>query len=162
MDAPQIKNLAEKKLIGKHLTMSLADNKTFQLWSGFMPRRKEIAKTLTSDFISMQVYDASYNFTNFDFTATFEKWAVVEVADFNSIPEGMESFVLPSGMYAVFIHVGPASEAERTFRYIFETWLPGSGYLLDDRPHFELIGTKYKQNDPESEEEVWIPIRLEI
>jgi len=30
---------------------------------------------------------------------------------------------------------------------------------LDDRPHFEVLGDKYKNADPDSEEEIWIPIR---
>jgi AraC family transcriptional regulator len=29
---------------------------------------------------------------------------------------------------------------------------------LDDRPHFEVLGEKYKNNDPTSEKEIWIPI----
>jgi hypothetical protein len=39
---PVIKALSEKRLIGKHIKMTLADNKTFELWKRFMPRRKEI------------------------------------------------------------------------------------------------------------------------
>jgi AraC family transcriptional regulator len=35
-----------------------------------------------------------------------------------------------------------------------------SKYLLDNRPHFETLGEKYKNEDPSSEEEVWIPIKL--
>jgi AraC family transcriptional regulator len=45
------------------------------------------------------------------------------------------------------------------FTYIFTRWLPASGYQLDNRPHFEILGDKYKNNDPESEEEIWIPVR---
>ncbi|WP_339791455.1 GyrI-like domain-containing protein [uncultured Imperialibacter sp.] len=45
------------------------------------------------------------------------------------------------------------------FEYIFGTWLPASAYDLDDRPHFEVLGDNYKNNDPTSEEEIWIPIR---
>jgi predicted transcriptional regulator YdeE len=30
---------------------------------------------------------------------------------------------------------------------------------IDNRPHFEVLGDKYKNNDPSSEEEIWIPIR---
>jgi AraC family transcriptional regulator len=44
------------------------------------------------------------------------------------------------------------------FQYIYSTWLPASGYALDNRPHFELLGEKYKQGSPHSEEEIWIPI----
>jgi AraC family transcriptional regulator len=32
-------------------------------------------------------------------------------------------------------------------------------YFLDDRPHFEILGDKYKNGDPDSEEEIWIPIK---
>lgn len=123
-----------------------------------MPRRKEIKNHLSTDLFSMQVYDKNYDFKNFDLHAKFEKWAAIEVSDFNDVPSGMETFVLPEGLYAVFIHKGPASEGERTFRYIFQEWLPGSGYQLDDRPHFEILGDKYKTDDPQSEEEVWIPV----
>ena len=39
---PTIQTITEKKLIGMSQTMSLVENKTFQLFSGFMPRKKEI------------------------------------------------------------------------------------------------------------------------
>lgn len=45
------------------------------------------------------------------------------------------------------------------FRYIFGTWLPASGYVLDDRPHFEVLGPGYRPDDPEAEEDIFIPIR---
>ncbi len=154
----RVENLSQKRLIGISKTMSLSNNKTVELWQSFMPRRNELANRLNSDFISMQVYAASYNFKNFDFTATFEKWAVAEVSCFDNVPEGMKKFTLPSGLYAVFLHKGAASEAEKTFRYIFESWIPASGHAIDHRPHFEILGEKYKTNDPSSEEEIWIPI----
>lgn len=150
---------AEKKLIGKRLRMSLAANATFQLWSGFMPRRKEIKNNLSSDLISLQVYDASYDFVNFNLAAPFDKWALVEVSDFEIVPDGMETFVLPTGMYVVFDYKGAAKDAEPAFRFIFETWLPSSDFELDHRPHFEVLGANYKNNDPDSEEEIWIPIK---
>ncbi len=140
--------------------MNLANNKTFDLWSSFMPKRKEIQNNISTDLISMQVYNSTYSFDNFDINAYFEKWAVVEVADFESIPNGMESFVLEGGLYAVFDYKGNGSDAAQTFQYIFQTWLPNSNYKLDNRPHFELLGAKYKNNDPNAEEEIWIPIKI--
>lgn len=156
---PVIKITKEKKLIGKRMIMSLADNKTYELWKSFMPRRKEIRKNLTTELISMQVYDKSYDFRNFDPKATFEKWAAIEVPNFDMIPEEMETYTLSEGLYAVFMYKGAASQGADMFRYIFGTWLPGSDYLLDNRPHFEILGEKYKNEDPESEEEIWIPIK---
>jgi AraC family transcriptional regulator len=156
---PRIETLNEKKLVGKRLKMSLANNRTFELWSNFMPRRKEINNNLTADFVSMQVYDPSFDFRYFDPNTEFEKWAAVEVGDFSSIPAGMETFELKGGLYAVFLHKGAASAGPQTFQFIFGTWLPNSDYLLDNRPHFEILGQKYKNEDPSSEEDIWIPIK---
>jgi AraC family transcriptional regulator len=155
---PRIQHLNEKKLIGKHLTMSLADNKTGELWRSFMPVRKTIPNHVTNDLISMQVYSPTY-FSAFDPTLEFEKWAAVEVTDFDHVPDGMETFTLAGGLYAVFDFKGSENVTD-FFQYIFSTWLPQSAYTLDDRPHFEVLGEKYKNNDPDSEEEVWIPVKL--
>ena len=78
---------------------------------------------------------------------------------FENIPAGMNPFLLKGGLYAVFVHRGPASSGEKTFRYIFGIWLPASEYVIDDRPHFEILGEKYKHDDPDSEEEIWIPVK---
>ena len=67
---------------------------------------------------------------------------------------------LKGGMYAVFIHKGLPSEFKKTMDYIFLEWMPDSDYKLDHRPQFEVLGEKYKNNHPDSEEEVWIPIQL--
>lgn len=74
------------------------------------------------------------------------------------IPEGMETFDLVGGKYAVFLHRGLSSDTS-TFEYIFQEWLPNSDFTLDDRPHFDLLGEKTKRNDPDSEEEIWIPVK---
>lgn len=156
----RIEKLSEKKLVGKHLTMSLSENRTAELWRSFMPQRKEIKNTLSADLFSLQEYDDSYSFSEFNPNATFEKWAAVEVPDFTTVPEGIELLTLPGGLYAVFEYKGASSQGAAVFRYIFETWLPNSDYELDSRPHFEVLGEKYKNDDPASEEEIWIPIKL--
>lgn len=157
---PRLETLHEKKLIGQHLTLTYTDNRTTDLWKSFMPRRKEIKNNLNTDLISMQIYTSDFDFQHFNPNITFEKWAAVEVSDFANLPEGLETYTLPSGLYAVFIHKGPAHEGERTFRYIFENWIPRSLYTIDGRPHFEILGENYKHDDPVSEEEVWIPVKM--
>ena len=153
---PRIENIIEKKLIGKRLKMSFADNKTGELWRKFMSKRRDIKNNLNSNLISLQLYR-----NNFDFNpnAEFEKWATVEVSDFNNVPNEMKTFLLKGGLYAIFIHKGSSTD-NSTFKYIFSTWLPNSEYMLDNRPHFEILGEKYKNNDPNSEEEIRIPIKL--
>ena len=159
---PRIETLPEKKLIGKHVKMSLSNNRTMELFQSFMPKRKEIKNARTTDIFCMQLYDDSYDFKDFNLEAEFEKWAAIEVSDFDTIPEGMEPHTIIGGPYAVFVHHGPATDGEKTFRYIFSEWLPNSEYELDKREHFEILGEKYKNNDPASEEEVWIPIKVKI
>lgn len=154
---PRIEQLKEKKLIGKKFTMNLVNNKTGELWKNFMPKRREITNNLSNDLISMQVYSPTH-FVDFKLTNEFEKWATVEVSDFENVPSDLETFTLPGGLYAVFDYKGSSSDPS-IFQYILGTWLPGSDYLLDDRPHFEVLGDKYKNNDPTSEEEIWIPIK---
>ncbi|HNV29088.1 MAG TPA: GyrI-like domain-containing protein [Cyclobacteriaceae bacterium] len=154
---PRIEKISEKKLIGKRLTMSLANNMTGQLWKSFIPRRKEVVNNLTNDMISMQVYKSTH-FTDFKPTNEFEKWATIEVTNFDNVPDGMETFTLTGGLYAVFDYKGLSTE-DSIFQYIFGTWLPNSDFDLDDRPHFEVLGERYKNNDPTSEEEIWIPIQ---
>ncbi len=150
-----------KKLIGKHIKTSFANDKTVELWRSFMPRRKEILNNLSTDLLSLQAYDKSF-FENFNPQTEFEKWALVEVSDFDNIPESMETFTLPEGLYAIFLHKNATSTPEKTFSYIYGTWIPNSEYELDDRPHFEVLGEKYKNNDVSSEEEIWIPVRVRV
>jgi AraC family transcriptional regulator len=157
---PQIKTITSKKLIGQNLDMSIANNKTFELWREFMPRRKEIINSVSSDLVSIQVYDSGFDFNKFDPNAQFQKWAAMEVHNFDSVPEEMETYTLPGGLYATFSYKGLSSDTT-IFETIYGTWIPNSEYELDHRPHFEILGEKYKNNDPSSEEEIWIPIKLE-
>jgi AraC family transcriptional regulator len=154
---PRIETLIEKRLIGKRMKMSFSNNKTGQLWQSFMPRRKEIKNNVSSELFSVEVYPSSF-FNDFTPEKEFDKWAAIEVSNYDSIPSEMETLTIPSGMYAVFLHKGPASEGHKTYQDIFETWLPNSDFLIDNRPHIAIMGEKYKGSDPSSEEEIWIPI----
>lgn len=156
----RIETLIEKKIIGNCLTMSFTENKTFQLWNGFMPQRKEIKNQIGSDLYSLEVFSTGY-FNHFDAKNTFEKWAGVEVEDFNEIPQDMKMLIIPSGLYAVFIHEGPAAEGDKIYRFIFTEWLPKSEYCIDDRPHFAVMSEKYQRENPNSEE-IWIPIKNKV
>ena len=152
---PEIKKIGPKKLLGVCIEMSLAENRTGELWRSFMPRLGEIETRVGNELYSLQVYDEDY-FEQFSPMNEFEKWALAEVKNFSVIPDEMEPFELPGGLYAVFQHKGMGTEI---FQYIFTEWLPKSEYQLDHRPHFEILGKKYKQGSPDSEEELWIPVR---
>jgi AraC family transcriptional regulator len=143
------------------MKMSFSGNTTSELWRGFMPRLKEISNKTDSSLYSVEIYSEGF-FDSFDPDVVFEKWAAAEVSEFAGIPEKMTSLVIPEGTYAVFIYRGLPAEAEGFYRYIFNEWLPSSGYSLDNRPHFAKMGGKYRSNDPASEEEIWIPVKMSV
>lgn len=155
---PRTVSLNEKKLVGKRLMMSFSDYKVGELWKSFMPRKKEINNSLCNDLISMTVYKPTH-FLNFSPLNEFEKWSAVEVSNFDNVPSEMETFTLSGGLYAVFDYKGLNTD-DSIYRYIYGEWIANSDYDLDNRPHFEILGEKYKNGDPTSEEEIWIPIRL--
>ncbi|MFK8006131.1 MAG: GyrI-like domain-containing protein [Saprospiraceae bacterium] len=153
---PRIEIIEEKKFIGMSIEMSLADNKTFQLFSTFMPRKKEILNSKSQDVYDLIIYPEGY-FSTFNPTTYFKKHALIEVLDLENIPEGMKSFTLPKGKYAVFTFKGYVPN-QANFEYIFSTWLPNSAFDLDERPHFDILSEKIQQKSNDAFQEVWIPV----
>ena len=156
---PTIKTFPTTKFIGMNSQFSYSDYRIGEFCEKCMPRINEIRNATGKDLFNIQI-----NPENFDFNpqTEFFKWAVVPVTDFNFLPEGMQSLIIEGGLYAVFNHIGDASKARETFGYIFGVWLPNSEYEFDNRPQFEILGEKYKNNAPDSEEEIWIPIKKRI
>lgn len=160
---PTITSTESKTLVGMRINTSISNFGSPKLWQRFMPQRKKIKHAIDGMFFSMQVYPAGFKMEDFTPITEFEYWAAMEVSRFDELPEGMESFTLAEGLYAVFIHKGTMSTFQQTLGYIHGQWLPNSKYEVDDRPHFELLGDAYLgPENPESEEEVWVPIRKKV
>ncbi|MGR9049521.1 GyrI-like domain-containing protein [Halobacillus faecis] len=159
---PKIIALEEKTLIGKSKRMSLDKDSTRELWKSFMPRRDSIPHRTDEMLYNLKVFEQGLGAENFSSSTPFVKWAAVEVdrIDTEKMPE-METHLLSGGLYAVFLHHGPASEFNQTLQYIFKEWLPFSSYVLDDREHFERFTEDYRPADPEAVEEVWIPVKYQ-
>jgi AraC family transcriptional regulator len=69
---------------------------------------------------STQAYPPAFDFNPH---AVFEKWAAIEVSRIENIPEGIERFVLPAGLYALLHCKGPSQDTS-IFDYIFNVWIP--------------------------------------
>jgi AraC family transcriptional regulator len=69
----------------------------------------------------------------------------------------MEGLRIPSGTYAKFLLIG--MNIGGLYETIMTNWLPKSGYQIDARPHFQVMGKDYKQGSPESKEWVYVPIK---
>lgn len=146
-------------LAGRAVEMSLAIDRTRELWSSFMPLVPRIKGRKGRALYNIQFYGKDFHRAGVDPNEPFIKWAAVAVEDPADLPEGLEPLVIPAGLYAVFEHRGPASTFPLTMQYIFGEWLPKSEYLLDNRAHFEILPESYRPDDPEAREEVWIPLQ---
>ena len=156
MDDPRIKETSATRLIGIKTLTTLSQHNASALWQKFMPRLGEIERIPELGLYSVQVYPEGFTLQSMD--VPFEKWAAVP-STAGLIPEGMNELIVPAGMYAVFTHYGPVSEFPRTVHHIFNEWMPESPYIMANRPQFEIMGPDYKgPNDPDSREEVWIPV----
>ncbi len=155
---PRFEEIQCTQLVGLGDEMSLVQDNTPSLWKNFIPRLKEIPNRAGEDLYAVQAYPPGY-FQSFQPTRLFKKWAAAAVSDDPSVPDGFEKISL-NGLYAIFEYQGLRSDFGIAYRKILTEWLPASAYELDDRCHFERLDHRYKQNDPESVEEIWIPIRL--
>ena len=115
---PGIETLTEKKFIGKRVVMSFSGDKTRELWQSFMPRRKEIHNNIGTELYCLHVYGNDFNFNSFDLHKEFEKWAVVEVADFDTVPHEMETINCQADfMQYLYMLVVPAPDQRLTNTY---------------------------------------------
>jgi AraC family transcriptional regulator len=155
MQSPVIKDIPNLLLTGISMEMSLSNDQTPTLWGKFRRQQKQHFAADPDFFFSVTVYPSLY-FENFNPTTLFTKHALVKPEYAGEMDLGWERFSLPGGLFAVFSHKGPDSSI---FQYIYTQWLPQSGYVLDNRPHFEKLPSGYIPGHPDSEEEIYIPIR---
>jgi len=155
---PKLVGIKDKILAGKSAQMSLAKDGTQELWQSFGPKVKEVSHKRNHLLYSVNIYPSAFVEGNHTVDTQFTKWAAVEVGQFKE-EHNLEEFHIPAGDYAVFTHKGIANEFPKTLAFIYNEWLPNSEYQLADRPHFEVLTPNYQPNDPEHEEEIWIPIK---
>lgn len=83
----------------------------------------------------------------------------MDVTALDEIPPSLVAKRLPPARYLRFTHHGLSWDIHQTYRFIFETWLPGSEYRLPLPYDMECYGEKFLGPDnPDSETEIWIPI----
>ncbi|MGB2684253.1 MAG: GyrI-like domain-containing protein [Olleya sp.] len=147
------------------LVIGLKDNLTFitnaqgtgDLARQFMPRLNQIKNRVSTQKLSIQIYH-DFDYAKMTPNTTFEKWVGVEVSNFDTVPQNMATLIIKKGLYAVFNYKGKPDGFFKAWQYIHTTWLPESGYSLDDRPHFEKLPEDYHPSNPEVEEQIWVPI----
>ena len=130
---------------------------TANLARQFMPKRNQILNRVGTQKFSIQVYN-DFDLSKMSPDTVFEKWVGVEVLNFENVPKDMATLIIEKSQYAVFNYKGKPEGFPEAWQYIHSTWLPASGYKLNNRPHFEKLPENYHPSNPEVEEEIWVPV----
>jgi AraC family transcriptional regulator len=127
------------------------NNEIPQVWQALGPRTGEIA--------SMADDTAAYGISaNMDMeTGEFDYIAGFEVSSAVDVPQGMVAFEVPGGKYAVFTTTLP--KIGETFHEAYHTWLPQAGYQPAGSPEFEVYDEQFNPQDPDSEFDLYIPVK---
>ena len=135
--------------VGDNANQEIAD-----LWANdFAPRENEFKRV--DPYVSYGVCEMDDTLTN----GCFRYYAGVEIRDPKEAPEGMSVIKVPAGKYAVFKHTGSLDTLGKTHEYIYNRWLPTSGYQRDDRPDLEVYTTEFHDFQPDSILYLWVPIK---
>jgi predicted transcriptional regulator YdeE len=108
------------------------NNEIPQVWGKLNPRHEEIKHRAGPAYgICGDLED----------DGRFHYLAGYEVSETTDLPADMEKWDIPEQQYAVF----PCNlkTIHETYQYIFETWLPQSGYTRADGPDFEFYGEEF-------------------
>lgn len=151
---PQIIEKPEAYYVGISKQFHEDETDYLTLWHPFKPFMGHIPNQLPNAYFG--IYDA-FEEKNNDIFFTYMCCAKVHSLD--NIPAGMTGKKLDKQLYAAFTHKGALLQLKETFKYIWGTWLPNSGYDYHPTPDFELFPENYDASSPDSSVELYIPIK---
>ncbi len=125
-------------------------NEIPQMWGEFVPRIGEIKHQL-------ETHESYGVCRDLEPEGVFEYVAGVPVRKVEDVPEGMVSWDVPEGKYAVFTCT--LKTIHEAYQYAFQTWLPGSGYQRADGPDFEYYDADFDPDASHPELYIYIPIK---
>lgn len=120
------------------------------LWPQFVARMEEIHHVAEPGV----TYGLMGNWD--DTTGLFDYMAGQAVGETADLPADMTQWNVPANTYAVFETTLPA--INETFGYIYNSWLPASGYQALSAPNFEYYGETFNPDDPASKLFIYIPV----
>jgi len=149
---PEIIEVPDKIIIGRHLTLPIDDHAVFPLWKQF--RTEQSAYNLMGvDLYAIQTY------AEWPPKSTITHWAGIEQKGEMEYPAEWMMYALKGGTYARFIHHGTQADFPKTMAMIFTEWLPSSPYHYDSsRSQFQIMPADYVVNDPNAKEFLFIPL----
>lgn len=155
--SPEIIFIPPTVFMGLHREISMIKNDTAEIFREFMPRRNEVENRTDKKIIDLRIYKQDY-FTSFNPKNTFTKWACVRVSEAVNLPHEMDCHSMAGGLYARFSAPENPANPSEIFQFIFREWLPNSHYILDDRPHFDILNEGKPNTSSSGTQLIHIPI----
>lgn len=146
----------ELKVVGMIVQTSVNENKIPDLWNEFIPRLVEL-ETISVPDCTLGI--CLYNEEEFQEGDSFAYMAAVVVKDDSIIPQGMEFRIIPKTKVAVFTHEGSLDLLGETYSYIYDEWLPASGYDIADSDELEWYDSRFIFGEDDSQMDIHIPIK---
>lgn len=86
--------------------------------------------------------------------------AACEVSEFADLPLDLSPLIVPAHKYAVFVHEMHVSRIKETIDWVFDQWLPTSGFTHNPQSihFFERYGEDYNPETGMGGTEIWLPI----
>lgn len=142
---PTIKLISGFKFIGKSKPMRSVDGLNFKeipiFWEEFMDAQafKDIPNKANINLLGVC---ANWK----EQTREFDYIIGSEVTSLDVIPDGMTALEIPGGTYASFLIKG--DEIPASITYIFQEWLPKSGYKHGMTPEIEVYDERWMSEEP--------------
>jgi predicted transcriptional regulator YdeE len=145
---PKIVSKAAFTAVGMVYYGKNENNEIAGLWQEFTPRIPEI----------QHITDGAFGLcAPADERCAFKYMASFAVSDTSHVPEGMQTWEVPAQKYAVFPTT--LDKVGETYKYAFETWIPGSGYEYNQGPDFEYYDENFDPQVEGSKFEIYVPIK---
>lgn len=136
--------LVGMKYVGKNQHQEIKD-----MWGKFEPHIEALAD---------KPIQATYGWCgNGQSDGNFEYVAAVESSNVEKLPEWAVVRLVPENTYAVFRHQGSLESLRDTYHYIYQTWLPQSGYTAFPYD-MEVYTEEFRDFSPDSVLYIYIPV----
>jgi len=158
---PRIIETETVKLIGIRRETTLKNNIIPEMWTEINSRYEEIQNRtkITRGFGVCEVREGVEQM-GVDENTVFDEFVGFEVENYEVVPKAMIKKELKGGKYAVFTHIGALSRLQKTYDYIWGTWVPSAGCELDFRDDYEIYDERFKgRMNEDSEFDIYIPIK---
>ncbi|PYI56313.1 AraC family transcriptional regulator [Paenibacillus flagellatus] len=150
---PAFVRLDELHVVGMSIT-GVNSDEVGALWRTFRARLSELGREPDREGVFYAVVELTGEQWEVSYTA-----CVVTGGEPVPVPAGMVAKSIPAATYAVFSHRGTLARLNDTFQYIYETWLPRSGYIRTNGPEFARYDPRYLGPDHEdSVLDLYIPV----